>query len=73
MGELLLQSLFFYPVLIFNGYVAIRVYHWRNRRREMRFLKHLKIKYPHTEIIFSSIATSDAEAMKMLEEQLDMR
>jgi hypothetical protein len=71
--DVLVQTLFCIPVLIFNGYIALRVHHWMNKRREVRFLKHLKIKYPDCELIFSAIATSDAQAMAMLEEQLDLR
>lgn len=58
-------------MLIFNGYVTLRVYHRLNRMREMRFLKHLKIKHPDAVVIFSAIETSDYEALKKLKAQLD--
>lgn len=71
MEDLLLRTLLMIPVLILNGYLAIRMHHRLNVAREMRFLKHLKIIHPDSEIIFSSIATNEYEALKKLKTQLD--
>lgn len=73
MSDLVLQTLLCIPVLMFNGYVTLQVYHQINIRREMRFLKHLKIKHPDAVVIFSAIETSDHEALKKLKAQLDSR
>lgn len=71
MNDLLLQTLLVMPVLVLNGYLAIRVDHWLNKKREQRFLKHVRIKYPDSTIMFTSIETSDAQAMHRLRDQLE--
>lgn len=68
--NLLIETLLWVPVLVFNGWVAIKIDHWNQKRREMKFLKYVKIKYPDATIIFSAIATSDNEAMRQIREQL---
>lgn len=73
MKDLLIQTLLCIPVLIFNGYVTLRVYHRLNIRREMRFLKHLKIIYPDAVITFTAIEASDHESLKKLKAQLDVQ
>lgn len=73
MNDLLLNTLLSIPVLIFNSYITLKVYHWGNKRREMKFLKHLKILYPDGDILLSTVATSDHKALEMLKAQLDER
>lgn len=64
---------YWFLVLMLNGRIAIWLHMWFQHRREVRFLKHLKVKYPDSEIILSTIATSDMQALRQLKEQLDAR
>lgn len=71
MSDLLIQTLLCIPVLIFNGFVAIGLYKRSQIRREVKFLKQVRIKYPNSTITFTSIETSDSEAMERLRKQLE--
>jgi hypothetical protein len=51
--------------------LVIRLYHWQNRRRNQRFMKHLRVKYPGGSLTLSSIESSDREALNKIKEQLD--
>lgn len=55
-----------------NARVAIWTYHWNNRRRERKFLCHLKIEHPDSTITLTSVASSDWDALNKIKEQLDV-
>jgi hypothetical protein len=71
MSDLLLQVVLFIPVLLVNGWLAIRIDHWNSKRREKQFLKRVQLKYPNASITFTAIETSDSDAMRRLREQLE--
>lgn len=65
------------PLFVFygwlNGYATLKLHHWTNRRREVLFLKHLKLEHPDSVITLSSVETSDKEALAKIERQLNDR
>lgn len=69
--DTLIRVLILVPIFIFNGWCTIKLYHWDNNRRDMKFLKHLKIEYPDSVIILSSVSSSDRESLNKLKEKLD--
>lgn len=73
MSDLVVQTLLCIPVLIFNGYLAIRIHDLINRIQEKRFLKYVKIKHPEGDIIFTAVETSDHKALAKIKAQLDAR
>ena len=56
---------------IINSAVAMSIYHWDNRRREMKFLRHLRIEHPGSVITLSAVESSDRAALNQIKEQLD--
>lgn len=59
------------PVLIFNSWFSVWTYKRNLKRRETKFLKHLRIENPDATISLITVETSDAEAMEKIREQLD--
>lgn len=72
MKELLVNVLFVIPVLLLNGWITIKMHHWNNKRRDMKFLKHLTIdNRGASTITLSSVGSTDHEALNKIKEQLD--
>lgn len=72
--EIAIQSVFWFVVLLINGRIAIRVYHWNNKRNDRKFLRHLHIWFPDAEIIdLVSIESTDEAAINKIKEQVRER
>jgi hypothetical protein len=68
-ADVALQALLMIPVLIFNSWIAVKLYKWDLKRRDMKFLKRVQVAYPDSKITFTSVETSDAEALEMIQSQ----
>lgn len=70
----LIISLLYTPVFIFNGWLSIRLYHWNNKRKDKRFLRHLHIWFPDAATIdLVALESTDEEAIHKIKEQVRER
>lgn len=58
-------------VLIVNGQINVWVYLWNNQRREKKWLKQLKIRYPGANIQLTTVSGSDHKALRKIKRQLE--
>jgi hypothetical protein len=70
-ADVALQALLMVPVLLFNSWIAVKLYVRNNRRREMKFLKRVQVAYPDSKITFTSVETSDAKALENIQSQFE--
>ena len=63
--------LVFLPAFAFNSWFSVWTYKRNLKRRETKFLKHLRIQNPDSDISLITVETSDGEALKTIREQLD--
>lgn len=72
MKEALIHLIVFLPVILVYNWIIIQTYKFALRRRETKFFKHVSLEFPEAHhISFSSCETSDAEALRIIKEQLD--
>lgn len=72
MPDLVVQTLLMIPVLILNGWLTIKLYHWNNKRRDKKFLRHLIVdRRGATTITMSVVGPNEAETLDKMKEQLD--
>lgn len=54
-----------------NGFLSIKLYHWNNKRADMKVMKYIRIKHPDSTITLSTVESSEREALDRLKEKLD--
>lgn len=69
--DLLIGCLIWVPVLLFNGWLSVKLYQRNQTRQNVKFLKELLIKFPDAEVeYFFSIESDSREALLDLRRQV---
>lgn len=58
-------------IFVIDTVLSQKVYKHRVRKSEEKFLAHAKVKFPEATITFSTITSSDLDAIQIMREKLD--
>lgn len=68
----MLDLLFYFLFGLSNSLLTLKLYHLNNKRRDLKFLRHLMIEHRGASTItLTSVSSSDREALDKIKEQLD--